>query len=148
MIEANIGNKKLLMYDSIENMPIINFQAFNKYLLIDSGIGSDFADIDNHITKIAKFINTDKKVALQELQNMRQSLYFVSQGINPKHMSFVCFIYTIDGVQVTDFSDSSVQIILRSLGMTKKSSLDKLLDSLKKKLMKNLVPTLQSSSTM
>ena len=50
-------NKKIVqVYDSIDEMPIVNFQKYNKYLLIDSGIGSDVDDIDAHIVKIAKFI--------------------------------------------------------------------------------------------
>ena len=148
MIETIICGKKIKLYDSIENLPIVNFQAFNKYLLIDSGIGSDFSDIDNHISKIAKFINSDKKEALQELQNMRQALYFVSQSINPKHMSFVCFIHSIDGQEITDLSDSSIQTILTSIGKVKKNVITKWLEILKKKLMKNSVYTLQSSLTI
>jgi len=35
-----IVNKKVVrVYDSIDEMPIVNFQKYNKYLLIDSGIG-------------------------------------------------------------------------------------------------------------
>ena len=61
-------NKKIVrVYDSIDEMPIINFQKYNKYLLIDSGIGSDADDIDAHIIKIAKFIKANNsKKALQE----------------------------------------------------------------------------------
>ena len=53
-------NKKIVkVYDSIDEMPIVNFQKYNKYLLIDSGLGSDADDIDSHISKIAKFIKAD-----------------------------------------------------------------------------------------
>ena len=48
-----IVNKKVVrVYDSIDEMPIVNFQKYNKYLLIDSGIGSDADDIDAHITRV------------------------------------------------------------------------------------------------
>lgn len=147
MIETVINKKKLKLYDSIENMPIVNFQAFNKFMLIDSGIGSDFSDIDNHISKIAKLINSDKKEALQELQNMRQSFYFISQKISPKYMSFVCFIHSIDGVVITDLSDSSVQSILNDLNAERKGIFSKLIESLKKKLMKNSGYIFRSSLT-
>ena len=72
-----IVNKKVVrVYDSIDEMPIVNFQKYNKYLLIDSGIGSDADDIDAHITRVAKFIKSNNaKKALQELQNMRQNIY-------------------------------------------------------------------------
>jgi len=49
-------------------MPIVNFQKYNKYLLIDSGIGSDADDIDAHITRVAKFIKAIMPKSLQELQ--------------------------------------------------------------------------------
>ena len=92
-------NKKIVrVYDSIDEMPIINFQKYNKYLLIDSGIGSDADDIDAHIIKIAKFIKANNsKKALQELQNMRQNMYMVNSEISPKYLAFAALIYSIDG---------------------------------------------------
>ena len=80
------NNKKIEVYDDIEDMPIVNFQKYNKYLLIDSGVGSDVDDIDAHIVKVAKLIGVnDQKKALQELQNMRQNMYMVNCEISPKN---------------------------------------------------------------
>ena len=76
------NNKIIKVYDSIDEMPIVNFQKYNKYLLIDSGIGSDADDIDAHIVKVAKFIKAnDNKKALQELQNLRQNMHMVNSEI-------------------------------------------------------------------
>ena len=70
------NNRTIEVYDSIEELPIVNFQKYNKYLLIDSGIGSDVDSIDEHIVKIAKLIKKeDSQKAMQELLNMRQNLY-------------------------------------------------------------------------
>ena len=79
MIVKKIGKHEIKLYDSIDDMPIINFQKYNKFLLIDSGVGSDLEDIDLHITKIANYIQNDRSLAIQELQNMRQAMYFVNQ---------------------------------------------------------------------
>ena len=38
MKKVVINNTVLELYDGIEELPIVNFQKFNKYMLIDSGI--------------------------------------------------------------------------------------------------------------
>lgn len=129
-------NKKIVrVYDSIDEMPIVNFQKYNKYLLIDSGIGSDADDIDAHIVKIAKFIkaNNNKK-ALQELQNMRQNMYMVNNEISPKYLAFAALIHSIDGKEVNDLSDDGLKKLLQDLKDIKHSKVIDFLLWLKKKV--------------
>lgn len=133
-------NKKIVrVYDSIDEMPIINFQKYNKYLLIDSGIGSDADDIDAHIVKIAKFIkaNNNKK-ALQELQNMRQNMYMVNNEISPKYLAFAALIHSIDGKEVNDLSDNGLKKLLQDLKDIKHSKVIDFLLWLKKKVTSEL----------
>ena len=133
-------NKKIVrVYDSIDEMPIINFQKYNKYLLIDSGIGSDADDIDAHIVKIAKFIkaNNNKK-ALQELQNMRQNMYMVNNEISPKYLAFAALIHSIDGKEVNDLSDDGLKKLLQDLKDIKHSKVINFLLWLKKKVTSEL----------
>lgn len=129
-------NKKIVkVFDSIDEMPITNFQKYNKYLLIDSGIGSDIDDIDLHITKIAKLLKTNNtKKALQELQNMRQNMYMISSEISPKYLAFAALIYSIDGKKVTDLSDEGLKSLLSKLTEIKHSSIIEFLLWLKKKV--------------
>lgn len=129
-----INGKIVKVYDSIDEMPIINFQKYNKYLLIDSGIGSDADDIDSHIVRIAKYIKSDdSKKALQELQNMRQNMYMVNSEISPKYLAFAALIYSIDGKKVDDLSDDGLKDILAKLKEVKHSSVINFLTWLKKK---------------
>ena len=133
-------NKKIVrVYDSIDEMPIVNFQKYNKYLLIDSGIGSDADDIDAHIVKIAKFIkaNNNKK-ALQELQNMRQNMYMVNSEISPKYLAFAALIHSIDGKEVNDLSDDGLKKLLQDLNDVKHSKVIDFLLWLKKKVTSEL----------
>lgn len=135
-----IVNKKVVrVYDSIDEMPIVNFQKYNKYLLIDSGIGSDADDIDAHIVKIAKFIkaNNNKK-ALQELQNMRQNMYMVNNEISPKYLAFAALIHSIDGKEVNDLSDDGLKKLLQDLKDIKHSKVIDFLLWLKKKVTSEL----------
>lgn len=129
-------NKKIVrVYDSIDEMPIINFQKYNKYLLIDSGIGSDADDIDAHIVKIAKYIKSNNnRKALQELQNMQQNIYMVNSEISPKYLAFAALIHSVDGKEVNDLSDDGLKNILARLKEIKHSKIIDFLTWLKKKV--------------
>lgn len=133
-------NKKIVrVYDSIDEMPIINFQKYNKYLLIDSGIGSDADDIDAHIVKIAKYIKSNNnRKALQELQNMRQNIYMVNSEISPKYLAFVALIHSVDGKEVNDLSDDGLKKLLQDLKEVKHSKVIDFLLWLKKKVTSEL----------
>lgn len=135
----DLNGKSIRVYDSIDEMPIVNFQKYNKYLLIDSGIGSDANDIDAHIVNIAKYIKAnDSKNALQELQNMRQNIYMVNSGISPKYLAFAALIHDIDGKIVTDLSDDNLKAIIDNLNDTKHSTILNYLFELKKKVSSEL----------
>ena len=130
-----INNKILKVYDSIDEMPIINFQKYNKYLLIDSGIGSNVDDIDAHIAKIAKFIKADDKTkALVELQNMRQNIYMINSQISPKYLAFAALIYSVDNRVSTDLSDDGLTRLLQSIREVRHSAILNFLANLKKKV--------------
>lgn len=126
------------MYDSIDELPIVNFQKYNKFLLIDSGVGSDINDIDQHITRLAKYIKSDKALAIQELQNMRQNMYMIANGISPKYLAFAALIHSINGKKVEDLSDENLKSILNELKAVKHSWLVDFLTGIKKKIQAEL----------
>ena len=130
-----IKNHTIKLYDSIDEMPIINFQKYNKCILIDSGLGSDVDSIDSHIVNIAKFINkNDKKNAMQELQNMRQNMHMIVSNVSPKNLAFAALIHSIDGVEQKDISDANLQEIIDELNEMPRGMFIDLLSSIKKKL--------------
>ena len=134
-----IKNKKIKLYDSIDEMPIINFQKYNKCVLIDSGLGSDVDSVDSHIVNIAKYINKgDKKNAMQELQNMRQNMHMVVSNVSPKNLAFAALIHSIDGKEQKDLSDAHLKEIIDDLGEMPHSIFIDLLNGLKKKLSSEL----------
>lgn len=139
MKRVMLNHKKIDLYESIDEMPIQNFQKYNKFLLLDAGIGSDTDDVDSHIVKIAKLIGTgDKKKALQELQNMRQNLWMVNNEISPKYMAFAALIARVDGKEVTDLSDEGLKALLDDIKKARHSSIIRLLLWLKKKVQTEL----------
>lgn len=147
----NINGKRVEIYDTIEDLPIVRYNKLNRYLLIDSGIGSDAADIDNHIERIMRYAKKDHESAIKEAQNLRQNLYMISNEINPSHMSFATLVKSIDNKEYPDkLSDSDVQEILNSLSNAKHSLVSKLLEFVKKKIQQELMlyfPFLGDSST-
>lgn len=130
-----IKGKKIQLYDSIDEMPIVNFQKYNKCILIDSGLGSDIDSIDNHIVDIAKYVkNGNTKNALQELQNMRQTMHMIVSGVSPKNLAFAALIYSIDGVEQKNLSDEHLQEIMNELNELPFGLFIDLIEKLKKKL--------------
>ena len=72
---VTIKGHVIKLYDSIDELPIVNFQKYNKCILIDSGLGSDVDSVDSHIVNIARFINSgDKKQAMLELQEQHRQI--------------------------------------------------------------------------
>ena len=134
MKTEQIGKHVVKIYDSIEEMPIVRFHRYNKMLLIDSGIGSDLQDINVHIEKAIKLIAVDQALAVTELRNMQQSIHLINETINPKHLAFSVLVAEIDGKPVTDLSDDGLQETLHKLQETPKGLIDRLIDSVKKKM--------------
>ena len=55
MKTAKIGGHEVELYDGIDTLPVLRFHAFNKMMLIDSGIGSDLSDFDAHAERVDGF---------------------------------------------------------------------------------------------
>lgn len=134
-----VKNKKIKLYDSIDEMPIVNFQKYNKYVIIDAGLGSDIDSVDAHIVNLAKLIKTDMVKAQQELQNMRQNLHMIVSKISPNYLAFAALIHSIDDKEVTDLSDNNLTAILKEIKDIKHSVITDFLIWLKKKLQSELM---------
>ena len=52
----NLGTHKVVMYDSIEELPIVRFQKYNKMLMLDAGLGSDVTALDGHLARVSEYI--------------------------------------------------------------------------------------------
>jgi hypothetical protein len=135
MKTIEVKGKKVEIYDSIDELPIKRFHKFNKYMLVDSGIGSDINDINEHIAKISRYIDkADKLNAKTELENLRQSLYLISEGVNVKHLSFMVLIKSINGKEIVDISDEGMKKLLDYFGSLELNFFNRLIQSIKKKI--------------
>ena len=134
MKTIKIGTKKVEIYDAIEELPISRFHKFNKMILVDSGIGSDLADFDNHIERAIRFCKVNPDLAATELQNMRQNIYFIQSEISPKMMAFCVLVKSIDGKPNDDISDDALKELQKEFENMPISKLTAHLEAVKKKI--------------
>ena len=134
MKRTGIGRHNIEYYDSIDEMPIERYQKFNKYLLVDSGIGSDLRDFDTHIEKVLRFLSVKDTESVQtELENMRQCVYMVQQGLSPKYIAFSCLVARLDGKEVK-CTDDDIKAVYDALKDVRKSDIDTAMENAKKKV--------------
>ena len=135
MNTITIGKKEIKIYTSIDELPIKRYQKFNKLLLVDSGIGSDMNDVNHHIAKIQAYIKKDNKEnATKQLENMRMSLYLISEEINVRYLSYMTLIKSVDGVEVTDLSDDNLKVLYTIFEDETKGFFDQAVEAIKKKI--------------
>ena len=135
MKEVILNGKKVRLYDSIDELPIVRFHKYNRMLLIDAGIGSDISDFDAHIEKVVRWIRKgDNENAAKEMENMRQNIYMVMSEQSVRHLSFACLVESIDGKVCDDLSPDGLEAVLKQLGGTAKKDITTESSEVKKKI--------------
>lgn len=140
MKKIKLGKHTIELYDGIEELPITRFHAFNKMLLIDAGIGSDLQEFDNHIEKIIRY-NRSKQPELVEVEidNLRQNVYFVQNGISPRNLAFCALVKSVDGKIYDDITESGLKRVLELLNDITQADVTASLEAVKKKIDEELL---------
>lgn len=140
MLEVNLNGHHLEMYDSIDELPFSRFQEFNRALLIDTGLGSDFAAFDRHIEQARRYNATGKPEQVEQaLLNLRQSIFFAMDRIGPESQAFVVLIHRMNGREIDNLSQDNIRRVIDNLsrkGMTV-AKIRGILERIKKKLMRS-----------
>jgi len=111
-----INGKKIKFYETIDETPIENYHKMNKYLMIDSDIGSSMADVDKRLKGAFMFLEAGNiEKALEEIQNLRQLFWLIFEEKNMTHLSFACLIHSVDGELLTDLSERNLRDVLREI---------------------------------
>ncbi len=135
MKTVKIGKHDVVLYDSIEELPIARFHKYQKFLLVDSGIGATMEDFDKHIEKARRFcMLNDTANAQKELDNLRQCVFMIQNGISPKHLAFACLVFAIDNTQCVDISDDGLAKVVATFADAPNQELTDRMDSVKKKI--------------
>lgn len=112
------------------------YNEFNKYLLLDAGVGCTMEDIAGHFSKLFGFLSASKiEDARLEAENLYFNNYAVLEKINFKSYAFACLVESINGVQYDDFSEDGLKLVLSMLessGITQQT-IEQAVDDVKKK---------------
>lgn len=134
MKNLELNGHKVVLFDSIDELPITRFHKYNRYLLIDAGIGSEIGDFDHHIERVVSYIRKgDNENAGKEMENLRQNVFMVLGEQNIKHLSFACLVKAIDGEETDDLSPEGLGKVLELLGGASRGEINETLSSIKKK---------------
>lgn len=132
---------RIVLYDSIDNLPADRFEDFNIFFMLDAGIGGDMESVDSHITKLRVFnAQGDKDDVELGLLNMRTNMSFVLNRINPKMYCFYALLKEINGREVKAITKEDVDLLRSELMVTgiTMGKIRGIVDELKKKWMGRL----------
>ena len=130
-----LGRHRVKVYDSIDELPMARFHKYNKFLLIDAGLGSDMQSFDAHIEKVVRFMRTgDTDNAAKELENMRQNIYVMQTEQSPQNLSFAALVAEIDDVEMNDLSDDGLERVRQMLLDAPRKDITAALQAVKKKI--------------
>lgn len=135
MVTVKVGKHTVVLYDAIDELPVVRFHKYQKLLLIDSGVGADITAFDQRTEKMRRYLmdgKTDK--AIKELDNLRQSVFLMQNGISPKHRAFAVLVAKIDGRECNDLSDGALMRITDELNDAPEKDVTARLDAVKKKI--------------
>lgn len=121
MTKIEHNGHKILLYDSIENLPITDFQKYSLNIMLDANIGSDIEAFDNRCFNIRRLMRSDVDKADKEIMNLQQSLRMIMSETSPQMRSFASLVHSIDG---EDFSqkkknEADLDKILAKINNTK-----------------------------
>lgn len=135
MKNVQIKGMNVELYNSIEDLPIMRFHKYNKMLLVDAGIGSDLSDLDLHIEKVIRYLNSQTpNMATVELENIRQNIYFIQSEVSPRHLAFAVLVKSINGKPRNDLSDDGLQQTMNLFKDVANSEITAHLEAVKKKI--------------
>lgn len=131
MHEVTIKNKPVRIYAEIEELPIRRYNLFNKYLFINSQVGSDLTDINKRLSDVVVCVENKEKIKTA-IENLYMLFGFLEKEVNVKQMAFAVLVQSIDGVDCFDISKEGLRQTLDKL-----SDLGLTQNVLKKKLKKS-----------
>ena len=119
-----------------EKMTMKRYQRFNKFLMVDNEVGSDFADFNTRISKVIQFLKKGMRTdAVKELDNFRQMVYNSFMEYSPKGYALALLVHKIDGVEYTDITAGGLKKVLEKLeeaGVTQEEAIKKVREVKKK----------------
>lgn len=107
---------KIEFYSSMDELTIRRYTYFQKYLALESGIGSNIESILSRCNKIRAYCEEDKKKdAVQEVENLKEACLSIINGVPYNTLAFACLVATIGGQLAKDVTESGLHTTVEQL---------------------------------
>jgi len=111
-----VQGHRIELYDNTQNLPVLRFQKFNKYMMIANEVGNSFEDYDARTAKALAFLQKDMvPEAIGELNNRRQAVFNAFNEFTPKGKAFAVLVRSIDGKKYLGTSPDELDEVLEHL---------------------------------
>jgi hypothetical protein len=139
-MEKKIGRKRVEFFDTKDDLPIKRFQRFQKYVMLDSQVGSTFQSFSERIDLTHKFLTQGMiKQAQKEMENLRQCVFNIFEEYDPKLLAYAILVKSINGRKIIRYDDEALIEVIKELSRSELSrkEVNQLVDEVKKKLKRN-----------
>lgn len=126
---------KIEIYDDIDSMPYENYLHFQRNLILDSAVGSDFKDIASDFQGLKSILtrkDLDRELIESKVNNLFQRFIYSVSNFSYKSLSFACLLKN-----QKEFDKDSLQKsinYLEGLGVTNKD-ITEITEQVKKKFL-------------
>ena len=86
---------KIEIYDDIDSMPYQNYMHFQRNLILDGAVGSDFKEIANEFQSTKSILNRkdlDRELIESKINNLFQRFIYAVSNFSYKSLSFACLL--------------------------------------------------------
>jgi len=139
--KIEINGHVLELFQTIGELPARRYSLFQKYTVMESGIGSDINAVGGHFAKLFEFIAWDmKEDATRETKNLYYNFFTMLETLYIPGLAFCCTLYRVDGIEVTDVSEEALKKRVQELsdwGLTHDTCTE-WIDGFKKKIYNEL----------
>ncbi len=142
MTQIETENKTVIKYySSAKECPMDRYTELQKWLVIESGIGSNIESINARYLRLRAFIEEGRYAdALIENENAFKATISALEGVSYISMAFACLVAAVGGETCDDITESGLQTTVQKIiksGITYQELSD-VVDEVKKKIQDEL----------
>lgn len=132
MLIIDKNDCKVLVYDSIEEMPATQHNEFNIAILEDENVGSTIESVEKHNRQILDFLlMQNSEYALEQAKNQNFCIQNIKGNNDTKKTAFCHLIHSVNGIEPVS---RNVEFLSRLIEPIDNESIYTAVDEIKKKL--------------
>lgn len=132
-----VGRYEIELHDDL-TMPAKQFALWMKYVIIDASLGSDPKNLMANLNR-ARLYNGENETEKTEVElgNIMEQVHLILNEMNPTLLCFAAKIKSVNGKEIKKMTDADVLKWHKKLSGVQVGKLREVVDSVKKKFMRN-----------